>query len=597
MDFTDGPSVITGGFAMKPCSLLLCLGCAIMTRDIAMAQPNSPSIEAHVLPAYERARPNGEIAGSSEATLAAAQNETESFLVVVTARNGSLLNVSAKANPMVDAGGTPASMECTLYRAVYVPVRVSSPRATEPPGWIPDPLVPFVHPVTGEPIQTPVWNGEKVSGAQFGGVPFNVWEDHHENIWIDIAVPKNAKSGEYKGSISITAENAKPVDVPVTLIVWGFSLPEGPTHENHFGGFERVAAYWGLNTDEEAYYAIEDQFIAMAADHRINPPIPRRLMPTPGDDGVIAVDADLEARLTQFMDRFHVTNFEIHRAPYTGNSEEDQVKRKNYYTSWHEFLARKGWVDRSYIYMFDEPNTLEDYDKVRELAAQIEEAEPRLRRLIVEQTYTHDPAWGTLNEAIDIWCPLLGFIDEDSIRAVQAEGDTVWSYTALTQRAHSYHPHYEEVKEDDPPYWQIDFSPLVYRIAPWINRRYNITGFLYWSSVYWGSPDRNPWHDPGFRVRWNGEGFLFYPGKEIGIDGPIASIRLKNFRDGMEDYEYLTILEQRGGREAVDKIIREAVPTWSTWLENPAQTQPLPEKGMILEALRLRIVEEIQKRP
>lgn len=58
---------------------------------------------------------------------------------------------------------------------------------------------------------------------------------------------------------------------------------------------------------------------------------------------------------------------------------------------------------------------------------------------------------------------------------------------------------------------------------------------LYWSTVYRGRPNRNPWDNPDFPVRWNGEDFLFYRGVENGIEEPIASVRLKNLRDGQED--------------------------------------------------------------
>ncbi len=50
---------------------------------------------------------------------------------------------------------------------------------------------------------------------------------------------------------------------------------------------------------------------------------------------------------------------------------------------------------------------------------------------------------------------------------------------------------------------------------------------------------------------------------------PIASIRLKNLRDGMEDYEYFALLEQRGGKDAVEAIVRQAVPTWGAWDQDP----------------------------
>ena len=41
-----------------------------------------------------------------------------------------------------------------------------------------------------------------------------------------------------------------------------------------------------------------------------------------------------------------------------------------------------------------------------------------------------------------------------------------------------------------------------------------------------------PWHQ-------NGNGYLYYPGE----NGPVASIRLKVLRDGLEDYEYFYLLK------------------------------------------------------
>ena len=44
---------------------------------------------------------------------------------------------------------------------------------------------------------------------------------------------------------------------------------------------------------------------------------------------------------------------------------------------------------------------------------------------------------------------------------------------------------------------------------------------------------------------------------------------MKNLRDGMEDYEYFVLAERGGGKEQVDEIVREAVPTWGSWDQDP----------------------------
>jgi hypothetical protein len=63
---------------------------------------------------------------------------------------------------------------------------------------------------------------------------------------------------------------------------------------------------------------------------------------------------------------------------------------------------------------------------------------------------------------------------------------------------------------------------------------------LYWCVNWW------PYKDPfktGANTEWdqNGNGLLYYPGP----DGPIDSLRAELFRDGMEDYEYLYLLQER----------------------------------------------------
>ncbi|OGG53585.1 MAG: hypothetical protein A3F84_02700 [Candidatus Handelsmanbacteria bacterium RIFCSPLOWO2_12_FULL_64_10] len=545
------------------------------------------SIHLVALPGAVRVGPTGAFQGEGTAEVACARNEVGSFQVVVTAMGGHLQQVEAEVSALrAEKGGEVPAGRITLYREVFVPVRYSSPRATLPPDFYPDPLVPFVNPYTGEPIRGPQWREGKLAGARFGGGGFDLWEGHHQPLWVDIAVPEGTPPGAYTGVIRVRARNADPAEMPIALTVWDFALPDGPTHENHFGGFRSVARYHKLDPGSGQFRLLEDRYIEAMAGHRLNPPLPTRLHPGVGEDGGIQVDEALGRDLTAFVGRYHLTNIEIPRAPFKDALGADREKAIRFYRTWHAYLEKKGWAKGAYLYMLDEPNDPEAYERVRRLGALVREAAPRIRRLVVEQTYAQDPAWGVLDGAVDIWCPLFAFIHEPDVKRVQRQGDEVWSYTALVQAAPRYHPDYEAVKDDHPPYWQADFPALSYRIAPWLNRRYGITGLLYWSTVHWFSPDRNPWDDPGFRIRWNGDGFLFYPGDDAGIEGPITSIRLKYLRDGMQDYEYFAILEGRGGKGVVEEVVRDAVPTWGAWNQDPYH----------LLRLRRRLAEEIVRR-
>jgi hypothetical protein len=544
------------------------------------------AIRLKALPSTVRVRQEGPVSGADAAEIFCARGETESFQVVVMAADRNLQNISAWISPLKnEANESIPANNVRIYREVFIPIRYSSPGATVPPGLIADPLVPFVDPYAGKEIRDPRWRDEKLEGARFGGLGFDIWQGRGQPLWVDVQIPKETAPGLYSGTFTVRADNETPVTVPVRVTVWDFVLPDGPMLENHFGGFSYLARYHKLDRQSEKYYLLEDRYIEMMAAHRINPLLPERLYPKVGEDGTALFDEETDRRITEFVERYHITNIEVPRAPFADVLGAGREKALRYYRAWYTYLKKKGWAERAYLYMLDEPNDKEAYEQVRQLGALVREAEPHIRRLVVEQPYSQNPQWGPIDDAIDIWCPLFAFIDEPSIKRVQGKGNEVWSYTALCQKAPSYHPEYAKVKNDDPPYWQIDFPVTSYRIAPWLNRRYGITGLLYWATVYWGSPDRNPWDDPGFRVQFNGEGSLFYPGQDAGIDGPVASIRLKNLRDGMEDYEYFVILEKRQGKDVVEEIVRSAVPTWGTWEQDPHRLLEL-RKRLAMEILR-----------
>ena len=80
-----------------------------------------------------------------------------------------------------------------------------------------------------------------------------------------------------------------------------------------------------------------------------------------------------------------------------------------------------------------------------------------------------------------------------------------------------------------------------------MSAKYRPDGFLYYQTSLWNNTapvTAGPYTDwiaqsfPGY----NGDGNWTYPGP----DGtPLGSIRLENFRDGLEDYAYVKLLEQR----------------------------------------------------
>jgi hypothetical protein len=61
------------------------------------------------------------------------------------------------------------------------------------------------------------------------------------------------------------------------------------------------------------------------------------------------------------------------------------------------------------------------------------------------------------------------------------------------------------------------------------------------------------------------EGSLLYPGVDAGVQGFITSIRLKQIREGLEDYEYLTILARRQSRSVAEAVVKKIARSWHDW--------------------------------
>jgi hypothetical protein len=566
---------------------------------------SAENLRLTVLNSMERMGQDQQPYGDDKVQIKSAKNEVESFQIVVTAPKDNIKVVDVEITDLIGKNGEKISKDdIQLFRAEYVRVRRSTPRAELGPGLYPDPLVPFINPLTGKPIEPrrqfqKRW-GEPVTtvGHEMYAVPFDLFKGQNLPLWVDVYIPKNAPAGVYNGKVTVTAAGNISAQIPVALTVWDFTLPDGPTHKNHFGGLYNISRYFDVKRNSEEFQQIETRYCRSMADHRINPPIPRRLLPEVNSDGSLKIIPERHKELKEFMDKFHVTDFEIPRAPFfslphsTLNKDYKTIppaareKAIRYYRKFYNYLKENGWEKRAYLYMLDEPNLRENYEQVLVLGELVHEAVPELKCLVVEQTYSQDPSWPDIDPAVDIWCPLWSFIDEKTINEKISHGDQVWSYTALVQRSPRYHPEYDKVRGLDPPYWHIDRPLTVYRIPTWINRRYNITGLLYWTTI---TTVMEPWLNPAFShygIHFNGGGFLFYPGTPCGIDGPIASIRVKNLRDGMEDYEYFALLENLAGKEIVEKIVSTIAPNWWDFTKEP---------GKFLTA-RQKLAEEIVKR-
>jgi hypothetical protein len=125
----------------------------------------------------------------------------------------------------------------------------------------------------------------------------------------------------------------------------------------------------------------------------------------------------------------------------------------------------------------------------------------------------------------------------------------------------------------------IDAPATVNRVMSWMSYKYQMEGELYWGTNAADSDYSNDPKNTSWEVQWlaggNGDGSLTYPGRPDRIGGtstiPIASLRLKQIRDGLQDLEYMYLLEDAtGSRTAGVAIVESVVRTTYDFEHEPA---------------------------
>jgi Domain of unknown function (DUF4091)/Family of unknown function (DUF6067) len=513
-------------------------------------------MSVYVMDEFARVQPRDALGSKHAAVLSAARNEYAPFQIIVRAGAAGLKRVNAVAGPLAPKRGhTIPAGQITLYREHYIEIRKLSPRSRGGPGWYPDALIPFLEPSTGKP---PV-------RARFAAAPFDIAPDSNQPLWVDVRTPRDATPGVYSGAITISAEGIRPHRVPIQLTVWDFTLSETPSMRTHFGSADlnsllfrppQIIAWGGL--DEAGKRTLQTAFAELMAAHRICPPIPRFLMPKVNADGSIDPQGT-DAALQQWIERFHITGFPIwflgrDAREWQGDPlGADRKRNARYLRSMYTYLRGHHWDKMAYVYVADEPNSQEAYNAVRARSQFVHDVAPGLKVLCTRGPEVRNQPWGSLVGWVDIWAPLWPMFEGAAVKKRLTAGEEIWSYTALCQG------------RPDTPCWQLDFPILNYRIPMWISWRFGITGLLYWSATNWAST-RDVWTNPlTYADQYNMEGSLLYPGVDVGVQGFITSIRLKQIREGLEDYEYLTILAQRRSRAVAEDVVKKIARSWHDW--------------------------------
>ena len=354
---------------------------------------------------------------------------------------------------------------------------------------------------------------------------FDLPQGETQALWFDMKIGKDVEADVYEGTVTVRPAGLEPQQVRIRLTVHRFTLPDTAPIRTSFGlDSGRIGAWYGLTPGTPEFEALYDRFYWFLVDHLISP----QDLPVPFDP----------ARMSRYLDDPRVTGL---RVPYSAEPAKlEQTIR---------VLRENGWLDLGYFYPVDEPYRREEYDRLIEAARVIHEAEPQARVIC---PYYRNPAFAPdasaiehLTGSVDIWCALTSYFHEDMLAERKAAGDEIWWYTCC-------------VPVEPYPNLQIQMPTTSYRALFWLQRFYDIQGFLYWSVNTWTHDPYTIlppfWLDSRQHDTYS-DGLLLYPGE----DGPNSSIRLELIREALEDLHYLNLLEDCAGRDEVRRVLERVV--------------------------------------
>ncbi len=484
----------------------------------------------------------------------AARNEFEPFQVVLRAESPAIDAVDIEVTDLRGKSGViPSAKYISAYLVRYLNLKTPS-SVTGGTGEWPDPLVPRV---------------DRYANERRNAFPFKLTAGRNQPIWIDVYVPPSTPAGLYSGHVNIMMAGKPRVSIPLDLEVWNFQLPSTSSLVTTFGfsGNSAVRAHYDSYTGSKDIEDLTRVYHKAALWHRISLDSNAGVAPALAikDDHVQVSWDTYDSVVEPFMDgTVFTSNDPLSGARATSLAMTTPSlllttsgQRIEYWRQIAAHFREKGWFDRLFHYVWDEPQP-KDFPALIELGKTAHRADPALKNLVAAPL---DPNWSNV---IDIWSPAIncferkpffgGFCNPMAERSAYdtelAKGKRLWWYQACGS-------HGCDIVGGDYfrgwPSYVIDDAPVRNRMMEWLTWKYGIGGELYYSTTE-AYAKKDPWKDV-YLFGGNGDGTLFYPGRPDVIGGtshiPVESIRLKLIREGLEDYEYLTILSKLAGDKAV----------------------------------------------
>ena len=420
-----------------------------------------------------------------------------------------------------------------------------------------------------------------VNKQQYDG--FDIAAGQNQTFVISVTSTADTPAGEYSATVRVLDKDGREVKkATVYTYVWNFTLSDATSCKTlmdigSFGIYGVYGDYAGILTDESGRNLYQIYY-----DYLLENRICGYTIPGMDDLKGSGIYSDT---VIQYMNNPRVVAFQT--LGWKQNLNATNLTNAYEYLSQYPEL-----MEKAYFYPIDEPMTIDALNTVNYYGSLLSQYFPGYKMIIpmhVNYPVVSGDHFSYVKDSVTVWCPQTYFYTtfaewyanrdyvywgcpaveanlgafKDRMNAEKAEGDEVWWYVT-------------GMPLDPEITFEINMEAVNYRTLFWQQKLYNVDGFLYYAVNDWGrntgfwvpSSDEDFLEglDPKHEINgdsWDiyGCGILIYAGIYFGQYEPIGSVRLECVRDGIEDFEYLTMLEEIYGYDVVQAIV-------ATWTQN-----------------------------
>ena len=384
--------------------------------------------------------------------------------------------------------------------------------------------------------------------------------------WLTFKIKPNAETKRYKEVIRFK-EGSQEYAVAISLNVVDASLPEPPSIASVFGINPQNFIFSGLS--EEGKIEKRKEASDLLLEYRISPYFSTWLSGTMKTECFSSpYDWNDDRTWSYLADK----RFNRIALPSHGLSDEELQAMLN--------KAREnGLLDNAYFYLWDEPTKTAEYEEIRSMADRIHQYAPEAKILTTfycgpkdgpykDKLFSVFDLWqgDTQIFAMSAWALQGNEANADTCRSLLKDNEEWWTYVCMGPG-------------ESQPNLLLSMTGYQHRAVLWRNWKERTTGFLYWAVNAYAETDTL-----AFRKDLpEGDGVLIYPGRYFHREHPVVSIRMERWRDSMEDYEYLALLEKKIGRAKSETLVQSIYSNPNEFTQNSHEIEKFRES--VLEIL------------